>query len=58
MNTAVFARTPYSQKGNRADTPNATDGIYRNGGNQLLLDVKGDASRGYVATFDIGLNIG
>lgn len=58
VNTAVFARTPYSQKGNRADTPNATDGIYRNGGNQLLLDVKGDASRGYVATFDIGLIIG
>ncbi|MFC3833135.1 MULTISPECIES: intradiol ring-cleavage dioxygenase [Deinococcus] len=58
VNTAVFARAPYRQKGTKADTPNATDGIYRNGGNQLLLDVKGDASRGYAATFDVGLNIG
>ena len=58
VNSAVFARAPYSQKGPKADTPNAQDGIYRNGGSQLLLDVKGDASKGYTATFDVGLNLG
>ncbi|WP_309573379.1 intradiol ring-cleavage dioxygenase [Deinococcus sp.] len=58
VNSAVFARAPYSQKGKVADTSNAQDGIYKNGGNQLLLDVKGDSSKGYTATFDVGLNIG
>ncbi|GHF57006.1 protocatechuate 3,4-dioxygenase beta subunit [Deinococcus metalli] len=58
VNSAVFARAPYRQKGTRADTPNAQDGIYRNGGSQLLLDVKGDPAAGYAATFDVGLNIG
>ena len=58
VNTAVFARAPYSQKGTKADTPNAQDGIYRNGGSQLLLAVTGDPAKGYRATFDVGLNIG
>ncbi|PTA69711.1 intradiol ring-cleavage dioxygenase [Deinococcus arcticus] len=57
INAAVFARSPYRQKG-KADTPNAQDGIYRNGGSQLLLSVKGDPVGGYTATFDVGLNIG
>lgn len=58
VNSAVFARAPYSAHGTKADTPNAQDGIYRNGGSQLLLNVKGDPVKGYTATFDIGLNIG
>ncbi|WP_221090439.1 intradiol ring-cleavage dioxygenase [Deinococcus aquaedulcis] len=57
VNAAVFARAPYSQKG-KADTPNAQDAIYRNGGSQLLLSVKGDPVGGYAATFDVGLNLG
>ena len=58
VNSAVFARAPYNAHGTKADTPNAQDGIYRNGGSQLLLNVKGDPVKGYTATFDIGLNIG
>ncbi|MVN87178.1 intradiol ring-cleavage dioxygenase [Deinococcus sp. HMF7620] len=57
VNAAVLTRAPYSQKG-KADTPNAQDGIYRNGGSQLLLKVTGDPVKGYRATFDVGLNIG
>ncbi len=51
----VFKATPYNTRGNR-NTRNTTDGIYRNGGNQLLLATKADGA-GYVATFDIGLNL-
>ncbi|MFW8625247.1 intradiol ring-cleavage dioxygenase [Deinococcus sp. ME38] len=58
VNSAVFARAPYSAHGTKADTPNAQDSIYRNGGSQLLLNAKGDPARGYAATFDIGLNLG
>lgn len=57
INAAVYARAPYSTKG-KADTSNAQDGIYRNGGNQLLLKLTGDATKGYQATFDVGLNNG
>ena len=49
----VHARDPYASMGTR-DTPNADDGIYRQGGAQLLLTptVNGD---GYAATFEIGV---
>ncbi|MBB5232798.1 intradiol ring-cleavage dioxygenase [Deinococcus budaensis] len=53
----VHARAPYSSKGRR-NTLNAQDGLYRNGGNQLLLNLTGSPERGYRATFDVGLNIG
>jgi protocatechuate 3,4-dioxygenase beta subunit len=53
---AVFKTAPYSSRGAR-NTRNAADGIYRNGGSQLLLDTKKDGT-GYAATFDIGLNLG
>jgi protocatechuate 3,4-dioxygenase beta subunit len=51
----VFARPPYAAKGQR-DTTNASDGIYREVGSQLLLAVA-DASPGYRASFDIGLDL-
>ncbi|WP_102128534.1 intradiol ring-cleavage dioxygenase [Deinococcus planocerae] len=53
----VHARTPYSRKGRR-NVLNAGDGIYRNGGNQLLLNPTGSPEQGYRATFDVGLNLG
>lgn len=53
----VHARAPYSRKGRR-NTLNANDGIYRNGGSQLLLSLIGSPEKGYRATFDVGLNIG
>jgi hypothetical protein len=36
---------------------NSADNIYRNGGSQMLLAVKGSATAGYTSTFDVGLNI-
>jgi protocatechuate 3,4-dioxygenase beta subunit len=51
----VFKQTPYSSRGARSQRNN-NDGIFGNGGNQLLLEVKQDGA-GYVGTFDIGMNI-
>jgi protocatechuate 3,4-dioxygenase beta subunit len=53
----VHARAPYNSKGQR-NTLNANDGIYRNGGSQLLLNLTGSPEKGYRATFDVGLNTG
>ena len=51
----VHARAPYVSKGTR-DTPNADDGIYQQGGAQLLLapTVDGD---GYATMFEIGVQV-
>jgi len=49
----VHAQQPYATKGQR-DTRNANDGIYTQGGSQLVLDVAASDS-GYSATFDIAL---
>lgn len=38
INAEVFSQEPYAAKG-LADVPNSADGIYRNGGDQLLLDL-------------------
>ena len=52
----VYKAAPYNARGAR-NTRNSSDGIYRNGGSQLLLDTKADGT-GYAATFDIGVNLG
>jgi hypothetical protein len=49
----VHAEQPYASKGQR-DTRNASDGIYNQGGSQLVLNVT-ETSSGYAATFDIAL---
>jgi protocatechuate 3,4-dioxygenase beta subunit len=49
----VHAEAPYASKGQR-DTRNANDGIYNQGGSQLVLNVT-ETSSGYAATFDIAL---
>jgi hypothetical protein len=51
----VYLQEPYNQRGER-NTRNERDGIYGNGGSQLLLNVTQNAS-GYSAVFDIGLQI-
>ena len=51
----VFKQTPYSSRGARSQRNN-NDGIFGNGGNQLMLEVKQDGA-GYAGTFDIGMNI-
>ncbi len=55
LSDQVFAAEPYKAKGNR-DTRNANDGIYRDGGTQLLLQPT-KVGDGYAANFAIGLQI-
>jgi len=50
----VFTQPPYAAKGERT-IRNEGDGIYRNGGKQLLL-LPTKAEQGYSATFAVGLN--
>jgi protocatechuate 3,4-dioxygenase beta subunit len=51
----VHAQSPYSTRGRRTTT-NATDGIFRRGGSQLMLELVKDA-QSYTGTFDIGLQM-
>ena len=55
LSDQVFAQAPYNQKGARG-TRNSNDGIYRSGGDQLLLAPtrNGDA---FDATFAVGLQV-
>ena len=53
MTDKVYAQAPYSTRtGSRMK--NTADGIFRQGGDQLLLDVS-PAGQGYAATFEIGV---
>jgi protocatechuate 3,4-dioxygenase beta subunit len=52
----VHAQEPYASKGQR-DTRNADDNIYNGGGDQLLLNLKGDNTNGYTSTFNVGLDL-
>ncbi len=49
----VFAAAPYAGRGDRT-TRNGGDGIFRQGGSQLMLEVTKSAA-GYASTFEIGL---
>jgi protocatechuate 3,4-dioxygenase beta subunit len=49
----VYLKQPYLAKGIRS-TRNNNDGIYQQGGSQLMLAVQ-PSGDGYAATFDIGL---
>ena len=51
----VYSQEPYNQRGER-NTRNERDGIYGNGGDQLLLNVTQNGL-GYSTAFDIGLQI-
>ena len=51
----VHAQHPYASKGQRT-LLNSGDGIYNQGGSQLVLPVAGTSS-GYAATFDIGMQL-
>src|SRR4051812_15933758 len=50
----VHAQPPYAAKGQR-DLRNSGDGIYNQGGSQLVLNVSSSGD-GYAATFDIALD--
>ena len=51
----VHAQLPYSAKGQRT-LRNAGDGIYNQGGSQMVLNVTQD-TQGYAATFDLALQV-
>lgn len=51
----VYAQPPYNSREQRTQT-NADDGIFRRGGEQLLLTLT-ETDAGYAATFDIGLQV-
>jgi protocatechuate 3,4-dioxygenase beta subunit len=55
LNDEVLAGETYGRRGHR-DTTNATDGIFRNGGDELLLSPKREAGT-LLATFGIGLDL-
>lgn len=52
---AVFVREPYDGRGDRG-TRNPDDGIFRDGGDLLTLDVS-ESDDGYAAVFEIGLQM-
>lgn len=55
INATVFGIPPYASRG-LANVPNASDGIYRNGGDQLLLTPT-TIEEGYAARLDIALDL-
>ncbi len=57
LSDTVYTLAPYTAKSGKRNVLNSGDNIYKNGGSQMLLAVKGDAKTGYSATFDVGLNI-
>ena len=52
----VFARAPYSARSGQR-TKNEGDGIFKDGGKQLILPVT-ESKDGYAGTFSLALNIG
>jgi len=50
----VHSQAPYAAKGPRS-LENDADGIFREGGDRLMLPLTGDGRGGYVGTFDIAL---
>ncbi len=52
----VHRKDPYAKKGPR-DTRNPDDEFFKNGGSQLLLNVRGDGAGGYIASITIGLDL-
>jgi protocatechuate 3,4-dioxygenase beta subunit len=57
VSNAVYKRAPYRTHGTTADTPNASDSIYRNGGSRSLLAVQ-KAGTGYVGRITMGVSAG
>ncbi len=51
---AVYRRAPYSSRPNR-DVRNATDSVYRNGGNKSVVMLKRNSAGVYVATITMGV---
>lgn len=54
LNAQVFSQAPYSTKGVDGLVLNDRDGIFQDGGRQLLLDARSSGA-GYTAAFDVAL---
>jgi protocatechuate 3,4-dioxygenase beta subunit len=54
MTDAVYRRLPYSSRPNR-DVRNATDSVYRNGGNKSVVKLKRNSAGVYIATITMGV---
>jgi protocatechuate 3,4-dioxygenase beta subunit len=52
----VYQRAPYSSKGASGRTRNERDGIFRGGGNQLILSLNPEG-QGYAGSFDLGIRV-
>jgi protocatechuate 3,4-dioxygenase beta subunit len=52
----VYTQPPYTGHSGQRDTTNATDGIYRNGGDQLMLALT-PAAQGYSGALHVGLDL-
>jgi protocatechuate 3,4-dioxygenase beta subunit len=57
ISNAVYRRAPYRAHGTTADTPNASDSIYRNGGSRSMLGLK-KSGAGYVGRITMGVSAG
>ncbi len=57
ISNGVYKRTPYRAHGTKADTPNASDSIYRNGGSRSLLALK-KVGAGYLGRITMGVSAG
>jgi protocatechuate 3,4-dioxygenase beta subunit len=55
LSDRVYAQAPYAARGQR-NQRNAQDGIFQNGGEQLLLQMS-EAETGYIGRLDIGLEV-
>jgi protocatechuate 3,4-dioxygenase beta subunit len=56
LSDQVFTQTPYSGHSGSRDTTNASDGIYSDGGDQLMLALA-QGNAGYNGTLHIGLDL-
>lgn len=52
----IYTQAPYTSHSGQRDTTNANDGIYRDGGDQLMIALA-QANQGYSGTFHIGLDL-
>jgi protocatechuate 3,4-dioxygenase beta subunit len=57
LSDKIYLQSPYSGKGTRRRLKNNQDGLYRNGGDQLLLNVTESKQNAYQTVFEIGLQI-
>ena len=56
ISNAVYRQSPYRSHGTQADTPNATDAIFRNGGSKGMLKLRKVGTR-YVGSISMGVQV-